>query len=156
MVLFYCALIMVSIYTTSNHICLYLVKLRIVVGWSYGSGIRATYVIGAYNQLNHEFESHLWRGVLGTKLWDKVCQRLPAGPWFFLVAPMLSTNETERHDITGILLTIVLSTITLTLSKCVVGEKIIKTNNVKNVFLNTKNLEINQSDRYSNCHFCRH
>ena len=106
--------------------------------------------------MNREFESHLWRGVLGTKLWDKVCQRLVAGPWFFLVAPMLSTNETERHDITGILLTIALSTIILTLNKCVVGEKIIKTNNVKNVFLNTKDLEINRSARYSNCHFCRH
>jgi len=69
---------------------------------------------------------------------------------------MLSTNETGRHDITGILLTIALRTITLTLSKCVVGEKIIKTNNVKNVFLNTKEIEINQSARYSNCHFCRH
>jgi hypothetical protein len=34
---------------------------------------RTTYVIGAYNKLNREFEFHLWRGVLDTKLWDKVC-----------------------------------------------------------------------------------
>jgi hypothetical protein len=51
---------------------------------------------------------------------------------------MLSTNETERHDITGILLKVALNTIILTLNKRVVGEKIIKTNNVNNIFLNTK------------------
>jgi hypothetical protein len=74
----------------------------------------------------------------------------------FSGTPMLSTNETERHDITGILLKVALNTIILTLNKCVVGEKIIKTNNVNNVFLNTKYIEINQSTRYSNCHCCRH
>jgi hypothetical protein len=61
---------------------------------------------------------------------------------------MLSTNETERHDITGILLKVALNTIILTLNKRVVGEKIIKTNNVNNIFLNTKYIEINQSTRY--------
>jgi len=55
---------------------------------------------------------------------------------------MLATNETERYDITGILLTIALNTIHLTLKKCVVGEKIIKTNNVKNLLFNTKDIAL--------------
>jgi hypothetical protein len=54
----------------------------------------------------------------------------------------------KRHDITGILLKVALNTIILTLNKRVVGEKIIKTNNVNNIFLNTKYIEINQSTRY--------
>jgi hypothetical protein len=61
--------------------------------WSYGSWI--------YNYMcNHqscEFKTRSWLGVLDTTLCDKVCQWLAAGWWF-------STNKTDRHDITEILL----------------------------------------------------
>jgi hypothetical protein len=56
------------------------------------------------NQINH--------GVLDTTLCDKVCQLLATGRWFspgFLVS---STNKTDRHNITEILLKVALNTIT--------------------------------------------
>ena len=56
------------------------------------------------------------RGVLDTTLCDKVCQWLTAGWWFSLGTPVSSTNKTNRHDITEILLTMSLSTINLTLN----------------------------------------
>jgi hypothetical protein len=42
-----------------------------------------------------------WRGELDTTWSDKVCQWLAAGRWF---SPVSSTNKTDRHDITEILL----------------------------------------------------
>jgi len=42
-----------------------------------------------------------------TTLCDKVCQRLAAGRWF---SPVSSTNKTDRHDITELLLKVALST----------------------------------------------
>ena len=53
----------------------------------------------------------LRRGVLDTTLCDKVCQWLATG-WF---SPVYSTNKTDRHDVTEILLQVALNTITLTL-----------------------------------------
>ena len=35
---------------------------------------------------------------------DKVCQWLVTGQWFSLVTPVSSTNKTDRHDITELLL----------------------------------------------------
>ena len=32
-------------------------------------------------------------------LCDKVCQWLPAGPWFSPGTPVPSTNKTDRHDL---------------------------------------------------------
>ena len=52
-----------------------------------------------------------WRGVFDTTLCDQVCQRLAAGWWFYSVS---STNKTDRHDITEILLKVAINTITLT------------------------------------------
>jgi hypothetical protein len=43
-------------------------------------------------------------GFLYTTLCDKVCQCLATGWWFSLVTPVSSINNTERHDITEILL----------------------------------------------------
>jgi hypothetical protein len=59
--------------------------------------------------------THSWRGVLDTTLCDKVCQYLAAGRWFSPGTPVSSTNKTDRHNITEILLKVVLNTITLTL-----------------------------------------
>jgi len=55
----------------------------------------------------------LGRVVLDTTLCDKICQGLAAGQWF---SPVSSTNKTDRHDITEILLKVALNTITLTLT----------------------------------------
>ena len=68
--------------------------------WSYGSWI--------YNYLCNP---GLWRGVLYKTLCDKVCQWLSTGLWFSPGTLVFSTNKTDRHDITEILLKVVLNTI---------------------------------------------
>ena len=80
--------------------------------WSYASCI--------YNYLCNQCLSPLtlWHpiplrwGDLDTTLCDKLCQWLAAG-WFFF--PVSSTNKTDHHDITEILLKVALNTITQTL-----------------------------------------
>jgi hypothetical protein len=44
-----------------------------------------------------------------TTLCDKVCQWLAAGHWFSPGTPVSSTNKTDRHDITEILLEVVIA-----------------------------------------------
>jgi hypothetical protein len=53
---------------------------------------------------------------LDTALCDKIGQLLAAGRWFYLGIPVSSTNKTDGHDITEILLKVQLDTITLTLT----------------------------------------
>ena len=78
--------------------------------WSYGSWI--------YNYLWNQGLSPLMLGVRisirarCTTLCDKVCQWLVAGWWFSTVKPVSSANKTECHNITEILLKVVLNTIT--------------------------------------------
>jgi len=55
-----------------------------------------------------------WRDVLDTTLCDKVCQ-WPAVGGFPPGTPVSSTNKTDRHDITEILLKVALNTIALNL-----------------------------------------
>ena len=50
-----------------------------------------------------------------TTLCDKVCQWLAIGQWFSSGPPVFSTNKTDRHDITEILLKVALNTIKQTL-----------------------------------------
>ena len=50
-----------------------------------------------------------------TSLCDKVCQWLAAGRWFSLGTPVSSTNKTDCHDITELLLKVALNIITITL-----------------------------------------
>ena len=65
-----------------------------------------------YNYICNQFLSPLtlWvriplrRRVVDTTLGDKVCQWLAAGRWFSPGTPDFSTNKTDRHDITEILL----------------------------------------------------
>ena len=52
--------------------------------------------------------------VLDTTLCDKVCQRLAAGRWFSPGNLVSSTNKSDRHDITDILLKVALNTINQT------------------------------------------
>jgi len=51
-------------------------------------------------------------------LCDKVCQWLATGLWFFPGTPVSSTNKTDSHDITEILLKVALNTINQTLMLC--------------------------------------
>ena len=46
-----------------------------------------------------------------TTICDKVCQLLATGQWFSPGPPASSTNITDRHDITEILLKVALNTI---------------------------------------------
>ena len=55
----------------------------------------------------------LRRVVLDTALCDKVCQQLAAGRWFSPGTLVSSTNKTDCHDITEILLKVALNTINL-------------------------------------------
>ena len=71
--------------------------------WSYGSWI--------YNYLRNQCLSPLKLWIHGdTTLYDKVCQWLVTGRWFSLAS---STNKTELHDITEIMLKMALSNIKL-------------------------------------------
>ena len=79
--------------------------------WSYGSWIY-NYLLNPHKSC--EIESCSWRGVLDTTLYDKVCQWLAAGRWFSPGTPVSSTNKTDRHNATEILLKVALNTITLT------------------------------------------
>ena len=65
--------------------------------------------------LRCELKARSWRGVLDTTLCDKVCQWLGTGRWVCPGTPISSINKTNHHDITEILLKMVLNTITLTL-----------------------------------------
>jgi len=53
----------------------------------------------------------LRRGVLDTTWCDKVCPWLATGQWFSLGSTISSTNKTDRHDITEILLKVTLKII---------------------------------------------
>ena len=82
--------------------------------WSYGSLI--------YNYICNQCQSSLmlrvwiplrW-GVLDTTLCDKICQWLATYWWFSPGTLVYCTNKTDCHDITEILLKVLLNTITLT------------------------------------------
>ena len=83
--------------------------------WSYGSWI--------YNHLCHQWLSPPMLRVRisirarCTTLCDKVCQWLATCRWFSLGPPVSSTNKTDRHDITEILLKVALNTIKQQTSK---------------------------------------
>ena len=77
--------------------------------WSYGSWI--------YNYICNQCLSPpmLWVRISirarFTTLCDKVCQWLATGRWLSPGLPVSSTNKTDRHDITEILLKVALNTI---------------------------------------------
>ena len=79
-------------------------------------GFIATYAISAYHHWSCEFEFHSWWCVLYTTLCDKACQWLATGRWLSQGTPVPSTNKANHHEITEILLKVVLNTITLTLT----------------------------------------
>ena len=52
-----------------------------------------------------------------TTLYDKVCQWLATGQWFSPGPPVSSTNKTDCHEITEILLKVPLNTIKQTIKE---------------------------------------
>jgi len=78
----------------------------------YNMGVRIVLIAGITNVAS-SIGTPLRRGVLDTKLCDKVCQWLATGRWFFPGTPLSSTNKNDRHDITEILLKVELNTINL-------------------------------------------
>ena len=72
---------------------------RVVVGFT------TTSAISAYHHWCCEFKSQ--SGC--TTLCDKFCQWLATGRWFSHGPPVSSTNKTDRHDITEMLLEMVLN-----------------------------------------------
>jgi hypothetical protein len=84
--------------------------------WSYVSWIYIYLCNQCLTPLNCEFESRSWRGVCDTTLWDKVCQWLATSRWFSPGNLVSSTNKTDRHYITEMLVKMALNTITITLT----------------------------------------
>ena len=75
----------------------------------------STCVINTYHHLSCEVEYRSWRDVLDTTLCDQVCQWLAEGRWFSSGILVSSTNKTDYHDITKILLKVALNATTITL-----------------------------------------
>ena len=61
--------------------------------------------------ISTKFKSGSWRGVHDITLCYKVCQWLATDQWFSSGTPVSSTNKTDCHDITEILLKVALNTI---------------------------------------------
>jgi hypothetical protein len=85
------------------------------------------YLSGSYSSWIYNYLCNQWlspltllvrtpirQGVLDTTLCDKVCQWLSGGQWFSLGTPVSSTNKTDCHDRTEILLKVALKATTLT------------------------------------------
>ena len=85
--------------------------------------------ISAYYHWSCELESRSGRGELYTTLVGKVFQCLATSRWFSPGTPVSSTNKTECHDITEILLKVALNTITIADYKQLHKSNINKTNN---------------------------
>ena len=66
------------------------------------------------HQYSYEFELRSWRCILDTTLCDKLWQWLAKSRWFSPGTSVSSTNKTDRHDITKLLLKVAFNTITLT------------------------------------------
>ena len=79
--------------------------------WSYGSWIYSYLCNQCLSPLMLWVCIPLRRGVFNTTLCDFVCQWLTIGRWFSPGTPVSSTNKTDRHDITEILLKVALNTI---------------------------------------------
>jgi hypothetical protein len=73
-----------------------------------------------------------------TTLCDKICQWLATGWWFSLGTLVFSTSKIDRHDITEILLKMVLNTINLIYRWTVVSVSHYYKNSTKCVGLTTK------------------
>jgi hypothetical protein len=87
------------------------------MSWSYGSCKSNDLCNKLLSPLTLWVRIPLGRGVLDITLCYKVCQWLTTGRWFSPGSPVSSTNKTDRHDITEILLKVALNTINLNLNQ---------------------------------------
>jgi hypothetical protein len=85
-------------------------------------GFITTYPISKYHQPNYVFESGSGEVYFIQHYNDKVCQWLAACRWFFPGSPVSSTNKTDRHEITEILLKGSLKTITIRSGASIIVE----------------------------------
>ena len=81
--------------------------------WSYVSWIYIYLRNQCLSPLTLWFRIPIKRVVLDTTFCDKVLQWLATIRWFSTNTPISSTNKTDRHDITDILLKVAFSTINL-------------------------------------------
>jgi hypothetical protein len=79
--------------------------------WSYGSWIYNYLCNQCLSPLTLWVRSQFMRAVQETTLCDKVCQWLATGRWFSPGTPVSSTNKTDSHDISEILLKVTLHSI---------------------------------------------
>ena len=79
--------------------------------WSYGSWIYNYLCNQCLSPLTLWVRIQLKRGVFETTLCDNACQWLVAGRWFSPGTPLSSNNNTGWHEITEILLKVVLNAI---------------------------------------------
>ena len=95
--------------------CMSCIVLWLILGlswsWSYGSWICNYLCSQCLSPLTLWVWIPLRWDVHDTTLCDQVCHWLMAGRWFSPGIPISSINKTDRHDITEILLKVVLNTI---------------------------------------------
>ena len=84
--------------------------------WSHGIWIYNYRCNQCLSPLRLWVRNSLRRHVLDTTLCDNVCQWLATGQWFSPVTSVSSTNKTDRHDITEILLKVAKTTMNLSRS----------------------------------------
>ena len=124
----------------SKHLTYILTVLRPSLPWSYGSWI--------YNYLCNQCPSPLksWVRISirarCTVFCDKVYQWLATDRWFSPGPPVSSTNKTDRHDITELLLKVALNT----------NKQTNKTNNFVDFTLVSNTTAIRMSDLDSTIH----
>ena len=82
-----------------------------LLSWSYGSWIYSYLCNQCLLPLTLWVRIPLRRDVLDTTLCDQVCQWLATGRWFSPGTPVSSTNNTDRNDITEIVLKVAFNTI---------------------------------------------
>jgi len=93
-------------------------KITLKIGTSsHGSWINNYQCNESLSPLTLKIRIPLRRGALDTTLCDKVGQWLATGRWFSVGTPVSSTNYTDRHDITDILLKVSLNTIIIKMLK---------------------------------------
>ena len=74
-------------------------------------GFKTTCEISVIHHSSCEFEPRSLRDILYSTLCDKVRQLIATRRWFSPGTPISSTNKTDRHDLTEILLKVTLNTI---------------------------------------------
>jgi hypothetical protein len=87
------------------------------LSWSYGSWIFNYLCNQCLSPVKSWFLTSFRWGILDTTLCDKDCQWLATGRWFSTGTLVSSTNKTDCHDITEILLKVALNTINQTKPK---------------------------------------